>query len=239
MTVLAILQARTSSRRLPNKVLADVLGRPMLARQLERIRRAKRIDALVVATSDARSDDAIESLCVTLGVACFRGPLHDVLARFAGAARAQRERHVHVVRLTGDCPLSDPELIDAVVELHVARGADYTSNTLERRYPDGLDVEAMRLAALCAAQREATSPAQREHVTPYLYEHPERFALASLRCERALGHLRWTVDEPADLRFVQRVYAELHLGNPGFGWRDVLALVEGNAAFDAVRGGAA
>ena len=239
MSTLAILQARTSSQRLPGKVLRDVLGRPMLARQVERVRRAKRLDALVVATSDEPADDAIAALCASIGVGCFRGPLDDVLARFAGAAHARRERPEHVVRLTGDCPLGDPELIDAVVELHLARGADYTSNALERRYPDGLDVEAMRLSALEVAQREASSRAQREHVTPYLYQHPERFALASLRCERALGQLRWTVDEAADLRFVQRVYAELHPRNPSFGWRDVLALVEGSAAFEAVRGGTA
>jgi spore coat polysaccharide biosynthesis protein SpsF len=238
VSTLAILQARTGSQRLPGKVLADVLGRPMLARQIERVRRAKRLGALVVATSDEPSDDAIAALCAALGVRCFRGPLGDVLARFAGAAHAFTEPPAHVVRLTGDCPLTDPELIDAVVELHLASGVDYTSNALERRYPDGLDVEAMRIEALHAAQRDATSPAHREHVTPYLYLHPERFRLASLRCERALGELRWTVDEAADLRFVRRVYAALHPVNPSFGWRDVLALVEGNASFDAARGGA-
>jgi len=239
MTTLAILQARMSSRRLPGKVLADVLGRPMLARQIERIARAKRIDRLVIATSDQASDDPIASLCASLSLACVRGPLDDVLARFFAAACAQPQRPAHVIRLTGDCPLTDPELIDAVVELHLASGADYTSNALERRFPDGLDVEAMRFDALAAAQREAATALQREHVTPFLYEHPQRFALASLRGERALGALRWTVDEPADLRFVQRVYAELHPVSPSFGWRDVLALVESHAGFGAERGGAA
>lgn len=233
---LAILQARTSSRRLPGKVLADVLGQPMLARQIERIARAKRIDALVVATSDEPSDDPIAGLCAELGVACFRGSLHDVLGRFHAAAAAHSPRPAHVVRLTGDCPLTDPALIDAVIELHLASGADYTSNALARRFPDGLDVEVMRFEALATAQREARSAAQREHVTPYLYEHPERFALASLRCERDLGALRFTVDEPTDLRFVQRVYAALHPANPAFGWRDVLALVERDPTFAMPRG---
>jgi len=233
---LAILQARMSSRRLPGKVLADVLGRPMLARQIERVQRAKRIAQLVVATSDQRSDDAIAALCAELGVACFRGSLEDVLGRFYAAAAAEAPRPAHVVRLTGDCPLADPALIDELVELHLAAGADYTSNALERRFPDGLDVEAMRFDALAIAQREARDAAQREHVTPYLYQHPERFALASLRCERALGALRFTVDQPADLRFVQRVYEALYAANPAFGWRDVLALVEGDPAFAAAHG---
>jgi spore coat polysaccharide biosynthesis protein SpsF len=223
---LAILQARTSSRRLPGKVLADVLGQPMLARQIERVRRARRITQLVVATSAESSDDAIAALCDSLAIACFRGSLDDVLARFHAAARAQAPPPEHVVRLTGDCPLCDPALIDDVIAQHLASGADYTSNALERRFPDGLDVEVMRFSALEVAAREARSPAQREHVTPFLYEHPERFRLASLRCERALGALRFTVDEPADLRFVQRVYAALYPANPAFGWRDVLALVE-------------
>jgi spore coat polysaccharide biosynthesis protein SpsF len=223
---LAILQARTSSRRLPGKVLADLFGQPMLARQIERVQRARRITQLVVATSAERSDDAIAALCDSLAIACFRGSLDDVLERCYAAARAQTPRPEHVVRLTGDCPLCDPALIDEVIALHLASGADYTSNALERRFPDGLDVEAMRFSALEIAAREARSPAQREHVTPFLYEHPERFRLASLRCERALGALRFTVDEPADLRFVQRVYAALYPTNPAFGWRDVLALVE-------------
>jgi spore coat polysaccharide biosynthesis protein SpsF len=233
---LAILQARPSSRRLPGKVLADVLGQPMLARQIERVARAKRVDELVVATSDEPSDDGIAALCRELGVACFRGSLDDVLGRFYAAAAAQSPRPAHVVRLTGDCPLADPALIDAVIELHLSSGADYTSNALERRFPDGLDVEAMRFEALEAAQREARGAAQREHVTPYLYEHPGRFALASLRCERDLAALRFTVDEPADLRFVQRVYAALYPANPAFGWRDVLALVERDPAFAAPGG---
>jgi spore coat polysaccharide biosynthesis protein SpsF len=223
---LAILQARMSSRRLPGKVLADVLGQPMLARQIERVRRARRIARLVVATSEQLSDDPIAALCAALGVACFRGSLDDVLGRFHAAACAQSTRPEHVVRLTGDCPLGDPVLIDEVIALHLASGADYTSNALERRFPDGLDVEVMRFAALEVAAREARSPAQREHVTPFFYEQPERFRLASLRCERALGALRFTVDEPADLRFVQRVYATLYPENPAFGWRDVLVLVE-------------
>jgi len=220
-----------SSRRLPGKVLADVLGQPMLARQIERVQRAKRVDALLVATSEESSDDPIAALCATLGIACFRGSLSDVLGRFHAAAAAQSPRPAHVVRLTGDCPLADPALVDAVIALHLASGADYTSNALERRFPDGLDVEAMRFDALATAHCEARSAAQREHVTPYLYEHPERFALASLRCERDLGALRFTVDEAADLRFVQRVYAALYSANPAFGWRDVLAWIEAGPAF--------
>jgi len=222
--ILGVLQARMSSRRLPGKVLADVAGRPLLARQLERVARARRLDGLVVATSTESSDDPIAALCRSLGVDCARGSLHDVLERVAEAAAARGAEHV--VRLTGDCPLLDPALLDHVVAIHRAGGHDYTSNALERTFPDGLDVEVVRHGALEEARREARDPYEREHVTPFLYRRPHRYDLRAVTGERSLGHLRWCVDEPADLAFVRAVFARLLPVAPDFDTDAVLALLE-------------
>ena len=157
--ILGILQARASSRRLPGKVMKPILGRPMLERQIERLRRARRLDKLVVATSTDPSDDPIAALCRSLAVECFRGSLDDVLDRFYQAARRAAPRAV--VRLTGDCPLADPAVIDQLIELHARGGYDYTSNTLTRSYPDGLDAEVTQLHCLEAAWREARLPSER------------------------------------------------------------------------------
>lgn len=223
--VMAILQARVSSTRLPGKVMLPILGEPMLARQIERVRRASSLDLLVVATSAEAADDPIETLCAGVGVACFRGSLDDVLDRFHAAALAFGPPE-HVVRLTGDCPLADPALIDEAVTLHLESGADYTSDTVEPTYPDGLDVEVLRFAALETAWREAELPSEREHVTAYVNSRPERFRIASLTREPDLSALRWTVDEPEDLAFVTAVYERLYPADPAFGTADVLALLE-------------
>ena len=138
MTILAILQARMTSTRLPNKVLAPILGQPMLARQIERLRRATTLDKLVVATSDDASDDPLAAMCEDISVPFYRGSLNDVLGRFKGVCEAFGSVN-HIVRLTGDCPLADPAVIDAVVRHHLASGADYTSNALQPTWPDGLD----------------------------------------------------------------------------------------------------
>lgn len=221
--MLTILQARTSSTRLPRKVLKPLVGAPMLQRQIERVRRAKRIGTLVVATSVDPSDHAVEALCRDIGVACHRGPLDDVLARFQGAAERFGPTD-HIVRLTGDCPLADWDVIDATITRHLDAGADYTSNTLELTFPKGQDVEVFRAEHLAAAAREASDPYEREHVTPFLYRHPERFKLANLARTPPLPDLRWTVDTPDDFAFVTRVYEALWPKNPAFTSNDVLKL---------------
>jgi spore coat polysaccharide biosynthesis protein SpsF len=223
--ILAILQARMSSTRLPGKVLKSILGRPMLAWQIDRIRRSKTIDRLVVATSQEPSDDPIESFCDTNEVACYRGALHDVLARFHGAATAFGPAE-HVIRLTGDCPLIDWTIIDAAVELQLRAGSDLAGNGIERTYPDGLDVEVVSFSALDRAHREATDLGAREHVTQYIYSHPETFRLAHLTQTPDLGALRWTVDTPADFEMVERVFAGLAGRNNDFRQQDVLDFFE-------------
>lgn len=224
--ILAILQARYSSSRLPGKVLRPLLEKPMLYRQIERIKQARRIDALVVATSTAPSDDAIEAMCVDYGLQCYRGSLDDVLDRFYQAAT--KFKADHVVRLTGDCPLCDPSLIDQVIEKHVGGGFDYTSNVLPPTYPDGLDIEIFRYTALKAAWTEAKLTSEREHVTPFIHGQPKRFAQGSVQGTRNLSHLRWTVDDPADFELVEKIYQSLYPKSPKFTTQDVLNFLEAN-----------
>jgi spore coat polysaccharide biosynthesis protein SpsF len=219
--VLAILQARASSTRLPGKVLRPILGTPMLRHQLDRVRRARALDALVVATSVDASDDSIAALCGDAGVDCVRGSLDDVLDRFHQAA-APYHPHI-VVRLTGDCPLADPELIDRVVVFFRDSGADLaiTAGT----FPDGLDVEAIRHDVLECAWQEATRPSDREHVTLFVHRQPDRFRIVRYPSASDLSRLRWTVDEAQDFELVRKVYEALYPRNPEFTTDDVLGLL--------------
>ncbi len=233
---LTILQARMSSSRLPGKVLKPILGQPMILRQIERIRRARRMDRLVIATSTDASDDTLVEACEAQGVECARGSLDDVLDRYYQVARAYGPEHV--VRLTGDCPLLDPDVMDETIALHLAGRFDYTSNALDPlTFPSGLDVEVLRFDCLERTWREARLPSEREHVTSYFYNHPELFRLGSYHGERDLAHLRWTVDEPEDLEFVRRVYAALYPANPSFRLRDVVALLEREPGLASVNSG--
>jgi spore coat polysaccharide biosynthesis protein SpsF len=222
--ILAILQARMSSTRLPGKVMADLEGAPMILRQIERLKRSRRLEGVVVATSTDPSDDILAAVLALHDVPAHRGPLDDVLARYAGALAAHPAEVV--VRLTADCPLADPEVIDATIDLLTGNGLDYAANTpAHRTYPKGLDVEVARASALLRAAREATDPYEREHVTPYLYRHPETFAQDFISQAVDEGEVRWTVDRPDDLEFVRAVYAALYHRAPGFGSGDVRAFV--------------
>jgi spore coat polysaccharide biosynthesis protein SpsF len=223
--ILAILQARVSSSRLPGKVLMPLLGVPMLARQLERVRRATLIDRLMVATSTDRSDDPVARLCADAGADCYRGQLDDVLDRFYQAALPYRPDYI--VRLTGDCPLADPALINEVIRFCLDSGCDHVSNGGDpTTFPDGLDVEVLRFSALEQAWREARLPSEREHVTPFIYNHPERFRLAQYKSPVDLSHLRWTVDEPADFELVRIIYETLYPRQPDFATDAILQLLE-------------
>lgn len=222
-TVLAILQARMSSTRLPGKVMMPILGQPMLLRQIERLKRARLLGRLVIATTDHPSDTPLAQMCADAGLECFRGSMDDVLDRFWQAARPHSPDHV--VRLTGDCPLADPMVVDQVIAAHLDGGYDYTTNTLRPTWPDGLDVEVVRAAALETAWREARLPSEREHVTPFV-KNPDRFRVHNVEGPRDLSALRWTVDEPEDFAFVERVYQALYPANPAFTTDDVLDLAE-------------
>src|SRR5262245_17759237 len=205
-------------------MLMDLAGRPALERMLRRVARSKEIDQIVVATSTHARDAAILEMARSLGFRGFAGSEADVLDRVYQAARAQGAEIV--VRLTGDCPLHDPEIVDAVVRLleSAAGGADYASNVTPPTYPDGLDAEALLFGVLERVWTEAKEASDREHVTTYVRTRPKEFRILNLANEVDLSGMRWTLDEAADLAFLKAVY-DAFGGRDDFGWREVLDLV--------------
>lgn len=200
---LAFIQARMSSSRFPGKVLALLDGVPMIVFMARRVASAKRIDEVVIVTSTDPSDDALADCLEAAGLRHFRGTLDDVLKRFADAARQFDADEI--VRLTGDCPLIDPAVIDAVIDARRTADADYASNVDPPTYPDGLDVECFSREALERADRLATSPAQREHVTPWMRDDGSGLRRTNVRAIADFSHLRLTVDYPDDLEAVRIV----------------------------------
>ena len=227
MTTLAIVQARMTSTRFPGKVLAPLLGEPMILRQLERVCRAARIDEIVIATSSDPSDDPLVEVLQSAGYSVFRGSLDDVLARFIDAIddferRTGRAVDI-VIRLTADCPLASPAVIDEVISAFLNSESDYLSNTMSPTYPDGLDVEAVKVSVLREVASVATDPPEREHVTLGVYRRENAYAIGNQADSSNNSDLRWTVDTLEDLAFVSHVYAELYPRNPNFEYIDVLA----------------
>jgi len=225
MKVVAIIQARMGSTRLPGKVLMNLAGEPMLVRDVNRVQRARTVDEVLIATTTEGADDVIADLCHVKGWRCFRGNETDVLDRYYQAARTHRADIV--VRITSDCPLIEPEVIDRIVRdfEHHQPEVDYASNILDRRtFPRGLDTEVMRFDVLERAWRDGKDSSYREHVTPYIYRNPHLFCLESMENSVDLSHLRWTVDTLEDLDFVQCIYN--HFGHDRFSWRDVLDVLE-------------
>ena len=223
MRIVAVVQARMGSSRLPGKVLKGLGGQSVLARVVQRLRRSSLISEVVVATSVSSGDEAVVREAERLNVGCFRGSEADVLDRFYRAARAFHADTV--VRITSDCPLIDPEITDQTIRAFLNEQPDYASNGLERTYPRGLDTEAMTAEALARAWRKANEPYQREHVTPFLYEHPELFRILSVTNDIDCSAHRWTLDTPEDLEFIRAVYERFGDGDD-FSWREVLQLVE-------------
>jgi len=235
MFTVAIIQARMSSNRLPGKVLADIAGKPMLFWVVERTRQAGTIDAVAVATTRDGTDNAIEETCRANDWPCFRGDAFDVLDRYYQAARYLNAESI--VRLTADCPLIDPRVIDRTVDEFRRSGADFAANRLpppwKRTYPIGLDTEVCSFSALERAWKEAHQPYQREHVMPYLYDQEGRFKVWVVDHEPDYGSYRWTVDTPEDLSFIRRVFSlledPLHTS-----WLDVLRLVQNHPELTAI-----
>ena len=220
MSVTCVVQARMGSTRLPGKVLLPLGGRPMLRFMLDRLRDLA-VDHVVVATSDLDRDQPIVEVATGAGFDVVRGSESDVVARFVAAIDAYPSEHV--VRLTADCPLTDPALVEAVIATHLARSADYTSNVLPRSFPKGLDVEVVRADALRRAADEAIAADEREHVTPFVYRRPERFRLTNHGSGRALGREWWTVDTPADLDRVRAMVERV--GDDRSSWTAMLDAV--------------
>jgi spore coat polysaccharide biosynthesis protein SpsF len=217
---MAIVQARMTSTRFPGKVLADLAGGPMILRQLERVSRADCLDLIVVATSDDPSDDVLAATVEQAGFPVIRGSLDDVLGRFITAIDAYEPEIV--VRLTADCPLASPAVIDQVVNDFLSTGADYVSNTMTPTFPDGLDVEVVTAQSLRKVDELSIDPPEREHVTLGIYRRPELFTIRNVENSSDLSHLRWTVDTQEDLAFVRDVYADLYQQNPNFDVAEIL-----------------
>jgi spore coat polysaccharide biosynthesis protein SpsF len=218
----AIIQARMSSSRLPGKIMADINGKPMVRRVVERARQSRMIDSVVVATSDHPDDDILTDYCSRSGIPCLRGNLNDVLDRYYSAACSIGADIL--IRLTADCPLLDPTIIDRVIGVFCEGDFDYVSNTLECTYPDGLDTEVFSFAVLERAWREARLKSEREHVTSYIYKHPEVFRCGGVKHAEDLSAMRWTVDRPEDLMFVRAVYA--HFGTSDFGMTETVEFLK-------------
>lgn len=205
MKTLCIIQARMGSTRLPGKVLLEVDGVSLLECEIGRVREAHHIDALVVATTTKQEDDVIEALCTRLGVDCFRGPEDDVLERYRQCAAGYPD-YPAIVRITGDCPLIDPRVIDEVIDFFYAEGLDYASNVLEETFPDGMDVEVFKREALFEAAEKAKLLSEREHVTPYI-RGQSHFKKGNVVAPHDFSHIRLTVDEPADFEVVSFLIA--------------------------------
>ena len=224
MGTVIIVQARMTSTRLPGKILKKVLGKPLLEFQMERLKQVHKANKIVVATTTNATDQPIIDFCVGLGIPTYRGSEQDVLSRYHGAAIAFEADTV--VRITSDCPLIDPVVVDQVIEhLQSHPELDYVSNVLERTYPRGLDCEVFSFKVLDAAFRNAEALPEREHVTPYVYSQPNRFKLGGVKYEKDLSSHRWTVDTQEDFDLIQKMLEALYPTKPGFLLQDCLDLL--------------
>ncbi len=219
--VAVVVQARMSSSRLPGKVLSQLAGAPAIVRMVDRVRLMRTSGRFIVATSSDASDDPLAAVCATRGIETARGSLEDVLGRVAAAVPTECDV---VVRLTGDCPLVDPDLVDRHVERFDEAGADdvYVSNAVLRTYPDGLDVEVMSRGMLASAARIATDRYDREHVTPWIQRNATHLAITQ---EVDLADVRWVLDTPRDYLSIAGIYDVLHQANERFSSRDVYRLL--------------
>ena len=222
---IAIIQARMASTRLPGKVLMSIEGKPMLWHVIERVKRSKKINSIVVATTSKDEDRAIIKLAKKCRVGIFSGNENDVLDTYYQAAK--RFKADIVARITADCPLIDSKTVDLVVEKHLDSKADYTSNTLKRIFSRGLDVEVFNFNVLEQTYKETKEPYQREHVTPYIYEHPEIFKLQNIEAKGKLKRpdLRLTVDTIEDLRLVRKIYKHLYIPGKIFYTEEIIDLL--------------
>lgn len=217
--------------RLPGKVLMDIMGKSMLWHLINRLKFSKKLDEIILAIPDTKENNVLEEFAKNNKIKYFRGSENDVLSRYYEAAK-KFECDV-IVRITADCPLIDSIIIDKVIKKHLSSKADFTANfiegkkgeSIERTFPRGLDVEVMNFLTLEKAHQQAKNPYQREHTDPYIFEHPEKFHLASIKNKKDLSYMRWTVDEAVDLKFVREVYKRLYPKKKIFYMKDIVALL--------------
>lgn len=232
MNILAIIQARMGSTRLPNKVSMTLGDKTVLENVVDRVKKSRYIDEVAVATTIHLRDLVIVKLCASHGIRVFCGSEDDVLDRFYQAAKLLNP--VHIVRITADCPVIDSMVIDGVIERHLSENADYSSNTLNETFPDGEDVEIFTFAALKQAWKEAQLASEREHVTPYIRKHTELFKHLSFDYTENLSKKRWTLDDEKDYEFLKILYDELYKNNPFFGMSEILELLKKNPDYEKI-----
>lgn len=221
--ITAIIQARVGSSRLPGKTMKDILGKPMLWHMIKRLEKSKFIQKIVIATTTKERDKVILEFAKKHQLDSYTGDEDDVLDRYYQTAKKYSVETI--VRLSPDCPLIDPHVVDRVIQRYLTGDCDYAANTLKLTYPDGLDVEVFSYMALEKAWKEARWASEREHVTPYIRKNPDKFRLANVENEVNLSHFRWTVDEAKDLEFVGQVYGQLYKEDEIFYMEDVLNLL--------------
>lgn len=222
--IVIIVQARMNSTRLFGKVMKNIEDKPMLWHIINRLRYCKMVDNIVVATSINKLDDIIEKFCKENNINYYRGSEEDVLDRYYQASKIFKANII--VRITSDCPLIDPKIVDLVIETHLKSGADYTSNIIKRTFPRGLDTEVFNFDIFEKINKMAKEKYQREHVTIYFYENPSLFKLKNVENEKDLSYLRWAVDEKEDLLFVKEIYKRLYKNKEIFYMEDVLSILE-------------
>ncbi len=234
MKTVIIVQARMTSTRLPGKVLKRVLDKPLLEYQIERLRRVKLADEIVIATTTNDTDLPIVELCDRLSVPYFRGSEEDVLARYYEAAKLHQADVV--VRVTSDCPLIDPQVIDKVIHFYINHQPkyDYVSNCLERTYPRGMDTEVFSFSVLHQAFLEATAQPDREHVTSFIYRDTERYCLAQVVYSEKQSSHRWTVDTVEDFELIRRIIEALYSQIPKFTLEDCLSVLKQHPDWSAI-----
>ncbi len=224
----AIVQVRMNSTRLPGKVMMKVLGKPLLELLVERLKYCNYLDDIVIATTTNPADDVIQELAEKIQVKYIRGSEEDVLGRFYQAAV---EFHLdHIVRITADCPLIDPEIVDSIIKEYVNSGYkyDYVSNTLKPTFPDGLDAEVFSFKVLKMIHEIADKKYQREHVCTYLVENPDKFKLKNIANDRDCSRFRWTVDNPEDFELVKAVFENIYPSRKKFFMKDILGFIDQN-----------
>ncbi|WP_445479404.1 cytidylyltransferase domain-containing protein [Lysinibacillus irui] len=226
MRIVAIIQARMGSTRLPGKILKKVNGRPLLSYQIERLQQSNYINDLVIATTIDEKDDLIVEFCEKNNILSFRGSEEDVLARYYETAKAFKAEAI--VRITSDCPIIDVQVVDKTIQYFIDNNFEYVSNTVERTYPRGLDTEIFTFAALEIAYNEAVLKRDREHVTAYFYTNPDIFKISSVRNEIDYSKYRWTVDTEEDFQLIKNIIENLYSNNPQFTLHDTVQLMETN-----------
>ncbi|MDO8282160.1 MAG: glycosyltransferase family protein [Thermodesulfovibrionia bacterium] len=226
MMTAAIIQARMSSTRLPGKVMKPLCGKPMLWHIITRLGHAKQLDKVIIATTDREEDKVIAKLAEEMGAAFYCGSLDDVLDRYYQAAKKFNAETI--VRITADCPMIDPETVDSITDHFLKHDYDYVSNTIKPTMPDGLDTEVFSFKSLEKAWEEARKPSEREHVTPYIYNHPEMFKISNYEYDVDLSGMRWVVDQEEDYKFVSEVYTSLYRDGKIFDMQSVIRLLKEN-----------